>query len=61
MNISNETIEDCSSNNEYQNETAQDISVNCFDASTLHDVSDNINTLPYNDSTINDTCTSSLC
>ena len=61
--ISKGAVEDCSdhsSNNEYQNEPLNDISVNCFDTSKLSEISDNVNTLPYNDSTINDTCISSL-
>ena len=51
---------DHSSNNEYQNETVQEISVDCFETSTLCDISDNVNSLPYSDFTINDTCLSSL-
>ena len=60
MNISLEDCSNHSSNDEYQNETVQEISVDCFETSTLCDISDNVNTLPYNDSTINDTCLSSL-
>ena len=55
MYIPKGAVEDCSDhsrNNEYQNETVNDISVNCCDTSTLSEISDNVNTLPYNDSTI---------
>ena len=53
--ISNKTkdsLSDPENTSDYENETVQDVSNEYFDTSTRCDISENINTLPYNNSTI---------